>query len=346
VLYREVGDTGVSVSEFGFGCGGNAGLMVRGTHEQQREAIARALDLGLNYFDEAPDYGNGVSESNLGRVLKELGARPLITTKIEVREHNLGDIAGHVERSLDESLERLGVDHVDFVQIHNGPVSERPELTGRSYTHLWVEDYLREGGALEGLQRVQQSGKAGFVGFITRGNDADAARRLIDTGAFNLINVSVHLLNPTAGVRPAGLEVAQDWGAILGYAASHGVGAAVYSPLAGGFLTDAAVSGEPAHPLGRGARTPEEGETIGRQVKAFSFLSHHLNPETQKDDHGLAEAALRFVLSLEGVSAVLGGFSDSQQVEENTAVSGKGPLSAENMARIEAVWHSNFDVEA
>ena len=340
--YREVGNTGIRVSEIGFGGGGNAGLMVRGTPEQQRAAIERALELGINYFDQAPDYGDGVSETNLGRVLKELGARPYVGTKVEVRARDLDDIAGHVVRSVDESLARLGLDEVDFLQIHNGPVMERPELSGRSYTHLWIEDYLRPGGALEGLQRVQRSGKARFIGFITRGNDSLAAQRLIDTGVFSLINVSVHLLNPTAATKPHGMHVAQDWGGILGYAASRGVGAAIYSPLAGGFLTDNGASGGPPHPLGRGARSSEAGDIGSAQAKALSFLSRNLHPATQPEEHGLAEAALRFVLSLEGVTVLLGGFSDREQVEENAAVSGKGPLSEENMMRIEMVWRGNF----
>ena len=53
--YRELSRTGIQISEIGFGCGGNAGLMVKGTMEAQRDAIKRALDLGINYFDEAPD---------------------------------------------------------------------------------------------------------------------------------------------------------------------------------------------------------------------------------------------------------------------------------------------------
>ena len=104
--YREVGNTGVWVSEIGFGGGGNAGLMVRGTHEQQRESVVRALELGVNYFDQAPDYGGGVSESNLGRLLKELGVRPYVTTKVEVRADHLDDIAGHVTGLEGEAIVR------------------------------------------------------------------------------------------------------------------------------------------------------------------------------------------------------------------------------------------------
>ncbi len=95
--YRKVGNTDLMVSEIGFGCGGAAGLMVRGSHEEQVRVIDRALELGINYFDESPDYGYpGVSEKNLGSVLKELGVRPLICSKIEIRGHNLDDIAGWV----------------------------------------------------------------------------------------------------------------------------------------------------------------------------------------------------------------------------------------------------------
>ena len=153
--------------------------MVKGTPEQQLQAVSRALELGINYFDQAPDYGDGVSETNSGRVLKELGSHPYITSKVEVRAANLIDIAGHIVRSVDQSLTRLDMEYVDFLQLHNGPVMEQPELSGASYTHLSVEDYLRTDGALEGLQRVQRSGKARFIGFITRGNDVDAAQQLI-----------------------------------------------------------------------------------------------------------------------------------------------------------------------
>ena len=90
--YRDLGSTGVRVSEIGFGCGGNAGLMVRGTPVEQREAIHRALELGVNYFDQAPDYGDGLSETNLGRALKDLGAHPYITTKVEVRPNRSATI--------------------------------------------------------------------------------------------------------------------------------------------------------------------------------------------------------------------------------------------------------------
>jgi aryl-alcohol dehydrogenase-like predicted oxidoreductase len=126
VEYRRVGTTELRVSEIGFGCGGNAGLMVRGSPEEQRQVVARAVELGINYFDNAPDYGNGLAEENLGRVLKALKIQPFITSKVEVRRTDLGNIAGHVVRSTEDSLQRLGVDYLDFLQIHNGPAPSPP----------------------------------------------------------------------------------------------------------------------------------------------------------------------------------------------------------------------------
>ena len=183
-----------------------AGLMINGTPEEQRAAVKRALDLGINYFDESPDYGDGVSESNLGAILKELGVRPVITTKVEVRAENLDDIAGHIERSVDASLQRLQVDQVDVIQIHNGPVAQRPNLQGRAYNILALEDYLKPGGAIEGLDRIVKAGKTRYVGFICRGNDGAEVRQLIDTGRFQLINLVYTLLNPTASVSGAQVE--------------------------------------------------------------------------------------------------------------------------------------------
>jgi aryl-alcohol dehydrogenase-like predicted oxidoreductase len=331
--YREVGNTGIRISEIGFGTGGNAGLMVKGDPADQLRAIECAIELGINYFDEAPDYGSGVSETNLGRALRELGVRPIITTKVEVREANLDDIASHVERSVEASLERLGVDYVDFVQIHNGPVATRPKLEGRDYRVLWIEDFLGPHGALEGLERIRSAGKTRFVGFCCRGDDGESVRQLIDTGRFNIMNVVHHLLNPTAAApAPRGMDVSPDFGGVIPYGYERGVAAALYAPLAGGLLTDNIAGGGEPHPIAASERREQRFAQVGR-ASAFRFLSNQ--------GQSLAQAALRFTLMEPGVTTALGGFSDAHQVEENAAASGAGPLTPEEMARIEMVWRAS-----
>lgn len=336
--YRTVGATGLQVSEIGFGTGGSAGLMVQGSFDEQLAAIERAIELGINYFDTSPDYGDGVSEVNLGKVLRKLDAHPVITTKVEVRAENLDDIAGHVERSLQTSLERLGVDSVDIVQIHNGPVVKRPELKGRAYNILGIEDYLAPGGAIEGLQRIQRSGKTKHIGFICRGEDGPQVKQLIDTGIFSLINVVYTLMNPSA-VRqpPEGMSADPDYGQVIPYAREKGVGAAIYSPLAGGLLTDQILSGGEAHPLARGPRASAgspEREQLLRRANSLRFLAGN--------GQSMAQAATRFILSEPGVTVSLGGFSDVQQVEEIAKASDMGPLSAEELKQVESAWRDNF----
>lgn len=81
---RPLGRTGMIVPVIGFGCGNVGGLMIRGTPAKQREAVAAALDGGIRYFDTAPSYGDGVSETLLGRTLRDLRADALVGTKFNV----------------------------------------------------------------------------------------------------------------------------------------------------------------------------------------------------------------------------------------------------------------------
>ena len=334
--YRTIGNTGLNISEIAFGTGGTAGLMINGTRDEQQAAVKRAIELGINYFDESPDYGDGVSESNLGEILRDLGATPVITTKVEVRAENLDDIAGHVERSVDASLRRLGVDHVDVIQIHNGPVKQRPNLQGRAYNILAIEDYLRPGGAIEGLDRILAAGKTRYIGFICRGGDGDEVRQLIDTGRFQLINLVYTLLNPTASERGANSSAKPDFGGVIEYAQSHGVGVAVYSPTAGGVLTDHGLAGGGPHPLsqrGGGAPSGPFAEARARareQAAKLAFLS--------QPDRTMAQAATRFILDNPGVTTVLGGFSDVAQMEEACRAVDQPALSPDEVSRIEDVW--------
>ena len=97
--YRTLGKTGLRVSEVGYGCGNVGGLMIRGTEEEQIEAVRHAIGLGINYYDTAVLYGNGQSETNLGKVLKRLKPDVHVATKFSINEEDAGDIRGAVMAS-------------------------------------------------------------------------------------------------------------------------------------------------------------------------------------------------------------------------------------------------------
>src|SRR5437879_11593985 len=117
--YRALGGTGLRVSALGFGCGNVGGLMIRGSAAERERAVARAVELGINYFDTAPSYGDGQSERNLGPALRAVGTPVHVGTKFRVDAKDQGDVRGAVARSLEASLARLGMERVDLLQLHN-----------------------------------------------------------------------------------------------------------------------------------------------------------------------------------------------------------------------------------
>src|SRR5467141_3216398 len=114
----------MKISALGFGCGAVGGIMVRGDPADQERIVARAIAAGVNYFDTAVLYGDGESEKNLGRVLQKLKpANAIVGTKVRVPPGEPGRIADAVTTSLEGSLARLGLDHVDIFHLHN-PITE------------------------------------------------------------------------------------------------------------------------------------------------------------------------------------------------------------------------------
>src|SRR3972149_9263590 len=111
--YRTLGSTGVQISEIVFGAGAVGGVVFKTEPGVRLEAVRRALAAGINWIDTAPGYGDGQSEENLGWILKELRAYPHVSTKVRIDASHAGDVAGEVQRSIDQSLRRLGRSSVD-----------------------------------------------------------------------------------------------------------------------------------------------------------------------------------------------------------------------------------------
>jgi aryl-alcohol dehydrogenase-like predicted oxidoreductase len=338
--YRPLGNTGFQVSEISFGTGDNAGLMVKGTPQEQTKAVARALELGVNYFDTAPAYGKGVAETNLGRTLRELGSSAWIATKVEVMPNDLDDIEAKIGRSLDRSLARLGVNTVDVLMIHNPPRLAR-NTSINVWTPLTPEDFL--GPALRGLETARKAGKAKHFGFTCEGSQPAAVIPLLETGHFSVINVSYNLVHPAAGnTMPPGYRVFpdHDYTGIVTACGRTGVGAAIIRPMAGGALAPSVIAGgvTARHPTAGGMYS-EQPQTFAPEAargRAFGFL--------ERPDRTLAKAAYTFVLAHPAVSTIVAGPSDTAQLEEAIACSGGPPLEDSELTRIRDVWARNFDL--
>src|SRR6478609_8640120 len=200
--YRTIGKTGLRVSEIGFGCGNNAVLMVQAPYEDQVEAVRHALDCRINFFDTAYAYGLGKSEENLGRILKQLGVAPVISTKIRLEADCVTDIKAATIHAVEAGLNRLGRERVDFVQLHTRVTTARS--LGKRFS-LTPADVLAANGVIAGFKTMRDRGKVGFFGFSGLG-DPDALLELVDSGEFHGFQCYYNLLNPSAG-KPSAIVV-------------------------------------------------------------------------------------------------------------------------------------------
>jgi len=297
---RPLGRTGLSVPEIGFGCGPTAGLMVRGDAKTRRDVVARALELGIDYFDTAPAYGATQSEQNLGATLRALGAKPLIATKIVLELGDLADIPGAVTRSVEGSLARLGVERLDLVQLHNRVASSRaPKADIGTGAMLTVDDVLAANGVVPTLERLRARGLVAHLGCCAYGGEPAAVETLIDSGAFETVLIYYSLLNQSAfDPCPAGLR---DYARLGARAAAAGMSVIALRAFDGGALID--------HPP---AALTRLAETEGMELPVL---------------------ALRFVLSNESIATSLVGFSNLAQVEAAAAAAAAGKLPTELIRR-------------
>ena len=326
--YRMLGNTGLRVSEIGFGCGNVGGLMVRGSHDQQISSVRHALDLGINYFDTARAYGEGQSETNLGRVLDEIGEEVILSTKIRLEPDALQDIAAATASEVEQGLARLGRGSVDLIQLHTRLVEKREP--GRFA--MTPDEVLGPGGVIEAFKRLRDQGRVGFFGFTGLG-DVEAIHALVDSGEFHSFQAYYNLLNPSAGQAvPEGFS-ALDYRRVIDRAAAGGMGVVVIRVLAAGVLSTVPESG------GGSSREPlSAGSDYERDVARAHKLSF-------LKDHGLESlprAAIRFAFMKPEVSTVLVGFSNNAQIDEAAACSGAGPLPEAAMAGLREVWDRDF----
>lgn len=317
---RRLGRTGQDVSVLSFGCGAVGGLMVRGAPADQERAVARALELGINYFDTATLYGNGESERNLGRVLKNLGRPPVLVATKAMLTPTAGGMGEAITAALDASLKRLDLERVDIFYLHNfigfdaqpgtlDPIAVREEI-------------------LPAFERLRAQGKTRFIGFTALG-ETRAVGALLPH--FDIAQICFNVLNPTAGhAMPAGYP-AQDYEGLLTQARRSGVGTVGIRVLAGG-----ALSGSTArHALGMAQVDPlGSASTYAGDVARAQRLRALVEDGFAEDT---VEVALRYALSHVDLDTTLIGLSTLEELERAAAAMQRGPLSRAALARTAAI---------
>lgn len=332
--YRILGKTGLRVSEIGFGCGNVGGLMVRGTEQEQLEAVEIALELGINYFDTAPAYGNGQSEINLGRVLKQIKSEVIVATKVGIGFDDSKNILSSVRKSLETSLNRLGRDHVDVFQLHT-PISSETG-SGQNW-RLSLEQVLGKNGVAEAFEAVRSEGLVRFLGFTGLG-DTDALHEVIKSGRFDVVQSYFNLLNPSAGIAVTPGFKGQDFRQLINAAADNDMGVVVIRVMAGGALGGSIARTGYAAPSIGGGLTP------GSQYKDDETRAGKLEFLLNDDLDSIPQAAVRFALDNSNVSTVLVGYSNHSQISEAVACSGKESIPESQLDKLTRLWATDFGI--
>lgn len=186
--------------------------------EERAQATLREVFASpLTFLDTAAIYGNGTAERRIGDALRAMGGVPagrVIATKAD-RDPATGDFSGRqMQRSIEGSLARLGLDHLPFVYIHD------PE-------HTTFEAVMARGGALEVLQRLQREGVIGHLGIS--GGPIDMLIRYVETGAFAAVETHNRYTLLNRAALPL-LDVAAARGVAVVNAAPYGSGMLAKGP--------------------------------------------------------------------------------------------------------------------
>jgi len=186
--YNVLGRTGLKVSAIGYG-GAVLGIPYYLASEDTEDpatqntyikSIRRAFELGINYFDTAPGYGDGVSETVLGRALWESRDELLLASKV-----TYSGSPDEIQSSVENSLRRLKTDHLDVLQFHGGYFSKQEA------------DSILNDGRLEKLEQLRDAGKTRFIG-ITAEVPTGALERLLETGRFDVLQICYNVINQLA----------------------------------------------------------------------------------------------------------------------------------------------------
>jgi aryl-alcohol dehydrogenase-like predicted oxidoreductase len=318
--YNQMGNTGLKVSElclgtmtFGEGGADNpvwgaiAGLDQAGVNA----IMKRAIDAGINFFDTANVYSNGVSEEMLGKSIKNLGIKrtdAVIATKffgsMGAGPNDKSGSRGHIMDAVEASLTRLGTDHIDLYQMHG-----TDQVTPIDETLRALDDLVSSG-------KVRYIGVSNWMAWkISKAlgrSEAKGYARFETLQAYYTI---------------AGRDLERE---IVPLLESEKVGLMVWSPLAGGLL-----SGKyDRNSEGEGRRKAFDFPPVNKD-RAFDCIDA-MRPIAEAHGSTVAQVALAYILHKPFVTSVIIGAKKLEQLEDNLkAVDVK--LTAEDMATLDAV---------
>jgi len=303
----------VKVSEISLGSWLTYGGSV--AEEQAAACIARAYEIGINFFDTANVYMRGAAEEIVGRTLRGFERDSyFLATKVYFPmgegPNDRGLSRKHITEQCHASLERLGVDYVDLYQCHRYDENTPLEETLRA-----LDDLVRQGKVL-------------YIG-VSEWTEDQISEAMRIAGEMNLDRIVSN--QPQYNMIQRRIE-----GEVIPLSEREGVGQVVFSPLAQGVLTGKYRPGD-APEEGTRAADPESNRFM-QQLMNEEVLSAVEGLRSVASDQGLSvpQLALAWVLRQENVSSAIIGASRPEQVDDNAAASGV-KLSADVVSEIDRI---------
>ena len=324
---RPFGQTDLQVSEIGLGCSSIGGVLDRTGDEEAVQTLHEALDRGVNFYDTADVYSLGNSERLLGRAFKDRRDRVIIATKVGSRFKPLWKMAlksrpllKPVRRALRPLKRYLNLLRHSQKQYDYSPGHVRQALEGSlgrlgtDYVDL-LQLYnpskaeLERGDLCEMLDALKAEGKVRYYGISCR--SAEDALICVRHLGISTVQIPISLVDFEAieAAIPLALE-------------EKGIAVIAREPLAQGLLTKTP-KGTLAEQSARSRRDIQERK---RRAEAFRFL--------ERPNRSLAQAALQFGLQVPGVSTVIVGVTNRQQLDEALRVLAAPPLSPHELSRV------------
>lgn len=316
--YNKLGDTGLSVSELGFGTWAIGGDWGKNNDEESLKGLHKAMDAGVNFFDTADVYGTGHSEELLAKATKGKEQDIHIATKF-IRLGDINDPANYSEDQIrtyvENSLRRLQRDTIDLYQIHCAPLQMLKE------TDIFpILDKLKKEGMIRSYGVSVESDEEGL--FVLENTNASALQVI-----FNVLRQK-----PLKELFPKAQE--------------KGVGILARVPLASGLLTgkfskDHQFESDDHRNFNKDGDAFNVGETFGGiPFEKGVELSREVAWIGDERD-STTRAALKWVMQQEAVTSVIPGFKNIRQVEDNLKSLEVKDFSQEELKRLETFYWEN-----
>ena len=319
--YNPLGRTGLNVSRVGFGGGGIGQVWGATTREEAVKAVHRALDLGINYFDVAPAYGDGKAEEALGIALEGRSEGVIIGTKVRVPANNLADATGAVQRSMETSLRLLKRDSVDILHVHNRFTENRGDVPNS----LSGDDVM--GPVLKAYQSVQQAGKTRFIGLSAMDHHVPTLKTIMESGDWDTVLAYYNLLNWTAHLSPPPGAALFDNGQNILLAKKHNMGVIGIRSHAAGALTS-----------GVDRPVPPDNDLLRQDVASAAQLGFLLDGNIKT----LSQAATVFCLMNEDIHTTVPGVKNQSETEEMAGCIDLASFSEAQMTRLKELYFKGF----